>query len=89
MRSDPARAVLLAERASALSQRRKPEALATLAAAYTAAGRGADADAVLREALALARATGNRALIESLEAQRGAAARAAQPPGERESSSRR
>ena len=89
VRSDPARAVLLAERASALSQRRKPEALATLAAAYTAAGRGADADAVLREALALARATGNRALIESLEAQRGAAARAAQPPGERESSSRR
>jgi protein O-mannosyl-transferase len=89
VRGDPARAVFLAERASALSQRRKPEALATLASAYTAAGRGADADTVAREALALARATGNRPLIASLEAQLGDLARSAQPSGERESSSRR
>ena len=84
--SDPARAVLLAEHACTLSQRRKPEALATLASAYAAAGRRDDAARVAREALVLARETGNVPMIEMFEAQLGSGAQPARPLGETESS---
>ncbi len=66
---DPQRAVPLAERAVALSNRRKPEALATLAAAYEATGRRDDALRVGREALGVARETNDAAAIAAIEAQ--------------------
>jgi tetratricopeptide (TPR) repeat protein len=52
----PAEAVALAERAAAGSGRRDPRILDTLAAAYAAAGRPAEAADAAREAAALARA---------------------------------
>lgn len=88
-RRDPARAITLAEHACKLSQRRKPEALATLASAYAATGRRDDAERVAREALALARETGNAPMIEMLEAQLGSAAEPKQPLRGTESPSRR
>lgn len=70
--SDPsvrngARAVMFAERAAELTSRRDPRTLDVLAAAQAAAGRFSDAAATASEALPLARASGNRALVAELE----------------------
>jgi tetratricopeptide (TPR) repeat protein len=69
LRGDPQRAVSLAERAVALSSRRRPEALATLAVAYEANGQREAAVQVAREALAVARETNDAAAIAAVEAQ--------------------
>ena len=56
---DAVRAVDLAERACALTQRQQPAFLATAAAAYGEAGKFSEASAVARNALALAQAQGD------------------------------
>ncbi|MBM4017083.1 MAG: tetratricopeptide repeat protein [Planctomycetes bacterium] len=65
-----AEAVALAERACALTGRRDPECLDTLAAAYAEAGRFADAAAAAREASAMAAAQGRRDLAARINARR-------------------
>ena len=70
--SDPsvrngARAVMFAERAAELTSRRDPRTLDVLAAAQAAAGRFSEAAATASEALPLARAGGDRALVAELE----------------------
>jgi len=64
---DGARAVVLAERAARLTSRRDARTLDILAVAQAAIGRFADAAATADEALRLARAQGNHALISELE----------------------
>jgi tetratricopeptide (TPR) repeat protein len=61
------RAVDLAERAVTLTGRREPVALEILSAAYTTAGQLPQAKAAATEALALARAHGNQALVSRLQ----------------------
>ncbi len=68
-RRDAPRAVALAERAVVLSNRLRPEALSTLAAAYAASGRRADAVRTANEALEVARGTGNDAATAATEEQ--------------------
>jgi tetratricopeptide (TPR) repeat protein len=65
---DPVRAVALAERACERSGNRAPRYLDTLAAAYAAAGRFEDAVATARNAIDLARSTGQAELVEEIEA---------------------
>jgi protein O-mannosyl-transferase len=60
---DGLEAVPLAERACALSQRRNPSFLGTLAAAYAETGRFADAVKTMQEAMALAKAAGADQLL--------------------------
>jgi len=67
-----AEAVALAERACALTARRQPGCLATLAAAYAEAGRFAEAVAAAREASALASAVGRGDLAARVDAHRQA-----------------
>jgi len=67
-RLDPARAVALAERA--VAARREYGSLATLAAAYAAAGRMRDATNAVAEAQELARAAGAEQALVALEQQR-------------------
>jgi tetratricopeptide (TPR) repeat protein len=64
---DPARAVELAERARALSGRENAQCLDTLAAAYAAAGRFADAMAAAERAGQLAESTGQSALAAKIQ----------------------
>ena len=64
---DPARAVALAERATA--ERREYAPLATLSTAYAAAGRLTEAVAIAREALDLARQAGDANAVAALEHQ--------------------
>ena len=64
---DPARAVALAERA--LAQKRDFASLSTLAAAYAAAGRSADAVGAARAGLELARAADDPRAIANLQKQ--------------------
>lgn len=64
---DPRRALTFAERAVALTSRRDPVALAVLSSALSGVGRFAEAAATVREALPLARAQGNPALVTELE----------------------
>ncbi len=83
--SDPAEAVRVGERAAELSGRRDPLILDTLALAYLAARRPADAIAAEREALALARSGGAETLAASIakrlaELEKRAAAGARQSP---------
>ena len=65
---DGARAVDLAERLLALSQREDPVALDTAAAAYAEAGRQGVAVSTAEEAIAAARAAGRAEVVEKLEA---------------------
>jgi Flp pilus assembly protein TadD len=60
-------AVLLAERANELSERRDPGLLDTLAAAYAEAGRFPEAIATVREGISLAVSAGSKALAQELE----------------------
>jgi tetratricopeptide (TPR) repeat protein len=64
---DPVRAVALAERAAA--ERREYAPLATLSAAYAAAGRLREAAEIAREALELARRAGDANAVAALEHQ--------------------
>ncbi len=64
---DAPRALALAERAVALSGRRDPFALDVLSVAQAGMTRFAEAAATAREALPLARAQGNQALVEELQ----------------------
>ncbi len=64
----PAEAVALAERAAAASRRRVPEILDTLAVAYAAAGRRADAEAAAEEALTQAERRGQGELAGRIRA---------------------
>jgi Flp pilus assembly protein TadD len=57
-------AVPLAEHACAVTNRRNPKWLATLAAAYAEAGRFPEAISAAQEALSLARTTGDEATVE-------------------------
>jgi Flp pilus assembly protein TadD len=61
------KAVLLAERAAALTARSDPRTLDILAVAQAGVGRFRDASATADEALRLARARGNAALVAELE----------------------
>ena len=63
----PEAAVALAERAAALTSRRDVNVLATLAAAYAAAGRFDDALEAQRQAIALARPIGGPELLAELQ----------------------
>ncbi len=67
-RRDVARAVTLAEHAVALSGRRNPDALGTLAAAYAANGRRDEALRTAREALDVAHEGGQASAVEAAEA---------------------
>jgi cytochrome c-type biogenesis protein CcmH/NrfG len=64
---DGARAVLLAERAVAATSRRDPMMLNILSGALASVGRFGEAAAAAAEALPIARAQGNRALVVELE----------------------
>jgi tetratricopeptide (TPR) repeat protein len=75
---DGREAVQLAEAACQLSQRRNPNFLGTLAAAYAEAGRFSDAIKTIQEAQALAKAAGANDLL-SLQTQMLAQFRAGQP----------
>jgi tetratricopeptide (TPR) repeat protein len=75
---DGREAVQLAETACQLSQRRNPNFLGTLAAAYAEAGRFSDAIKTIQEALVLAKASGATDLLP-LQAQMLAQFRAGQP----------
>jgi tetratricopeptide (TPR) repeat protein len=66
LRNGP-RAIELAERATKLSDGKKPEMLETLAAAYAEAGRFPEASATARRALTLAVEQNNRALASVLK----------------------
>ncbi len=61
-------AAALAERAVRLTGRRDVTSLDTLAAAYAELGRFSEAEATAREAIALARATGEQAFVPELDA---------------------
>ncbi|MHC5024154.1 MAG: hypothetical protein ACYTGG_09615 [Planctomycetota bacterium] len=61
------RAVLLAERAAALTRRQSPLVLDTLAASYAAEGRFDQAVATARAAIAIARAAGRDTLAADIE----------------------
>ena len=63
----PGEAVALAERAAALTGRRDVSVLATLAAAYAAAGRFDDAATVQQQTIALARPIGGPELLAELQ----------------------
>jgi spermidine synthase len=63
---DPARAVELAEKASSLDKSQNPAALDTLAAAYAAAGKFAQACQTAHLALEQAAASGNTPLVEEI-----------------------
>ena len=63
-----AEAVRLAQRLCELTARRDPVGLEALAAAYAEAGRPADAAAVAREAIALARSQGRTDIADRLTA---------------------
>ena len=63
-----AEAVALAQRAAQLSDRRDPEILDTLAAAYAEAGRFPEAIQTAQEAAALAAAYNNKALSDTIQA---------------------
>ena len=63
----PGEAATLAERAAALTSRRDVNVLATLAAAYAAAGRFDDALEAQRQAIALAQPIGDPALLAELQ----------------------
>jgi tetratricopeptide (TPR) repeat protein len=65
---DPLRAVTLAERACELTGNRSPAYLDTLAVAYAAAARFADAVAVAEKAVALAQTTGQSELAREISA---------------------
>lgn len=67
-KGDGAAAVLVAEQAAALAEAPSPEILATLALAYHAAGRDADAEAALLRAVEAAEQRGLMALADSLRA---------------------
>jgi tetratricopeptide (TPR) repeat protein len=75
---DGREAVQLAEAACQLSQRRNPNFLGTLAAAYAEAGRFSDAIKTIQEAQALAKAAGANDLL-SLQTQMLAQFRAGRP----------
>jgi tetratricopeptide (TPR) repeat protein len=60
-------AIALAERAVGLTNRRDVTSLDTLAAAYAEADRFADAEVTGREALTLARSTGDQTMVPELE----------------------
>lgn len=64
---DPTRAVALAERALALSAQPPPEVWATLARAYSAAGRTPEAHAAAIQGLERAKAEGNTRMVKVLE----------------------
>jgi spermidine synthase len=64
---DPARAVRLAERAQALSGGKSPACLDTLAAAYAAEGRFADAVRTAQQALELAESAGQTPLATKIQ----------------------
>jgi tetratricopeptide (TPR) repeat protein len=66
---DAAKAVQLAERACALAERRDPNGLMILAAAYAEAGRAGKAVATNEEAVELAEAAGNEELADQLRRQ--------------------
>jgi len=66
---DPAAAVGLAERATALTNRRDPTILSTLAAAYSSAGQVRLALSTAQESLALARAAQDPGLVEQIQQQ--------------------
>ncbi len=66
-RYDPAKAVPLAEKACALTQRKAPDALKILARTYAAAGRVDDAARTAADALRIARQAGDAALAAQLE----------------------
>ncbi len=72
------RALQIAERAAALTGRREPRVLEILSVAQAATGRLADAEATVREAIPLAQARGDRALVGALEYRASAYAQAAQ-----------
>ncbi|MBL8144382.1 MAG: tetratricopeptide repeat protein [Acidobacteria bacterium] len=72
------RALQIAERAAALTGRREPRVLEILSVAKAATGRLADAEATVREAIPLAQARGDRALVGALEYRASAYAQAAQ-----------
>ena len=61
------RALTLAERAASLTARRDARILEILSVAQAAAGRLPDAAATAREAISLAQARGDRALVSALE----------------------
>ena len=63
---DPVDAVVYAERAAALTERRDAQVLDTLAETYRVAGRCREAVDVLGEAIEMARQTGSRALATAL-----------------------
>jgi len=60
-------AIALAERAARITNRRDVTSLDTLAAAYAEADRFQDAEAAGREALTLARSSGDQAMVSELE----------------------
>jgi Flp pilus assembly protein TadD len=64
---NPGEAVVLAERACALTQYREPELLATLAAAHAGTGDTARAATVARQAINIARGQGRMDLVRMLE----------------------
>jgi tetratricopeptide (TPR) repeat protein len=64
---DPARAVQLAERARQLAPQHSAECLDTLAAAYAAAGRLADAVTTAERAVQLAESAGQAALVKNIQ----------------------
>ena len=64
---NPAKAVQLAERACDWTQRRYPELLDTLAAAYAANDRFADAIRIAQQALGLAQAAGQKSMARGIQ----------------------
>ena len=65
--ADHSQAVELAEKACRLTERKAPELLDTLAAAYAASGRFSQAAATAREAIKLANQGGNKALAKTIQ----------------------